>query len=362
MTPATTTSEVASRRRALLINVGLSALALALLGWVVHGNREPIAEVLRREVDWSLIGAAFGIYLAALTLTFARWFVLFRAVDVPLGLGDAFRLGFIGNVFNLVVPGAVGGDVVKAGFVYRRVPRERRARGLASMVIDRLVGLLGLFLLATLMGAVAWGRASADVHRLTLVAGLAAACGTAGLCVLFTPALYRPLDRLLRGRPRLERAFDQLVAMASAFRSRRGVVAGAVGMSMINHTMNVLAFYLTGMALFGVVPSLYDHFVIVPLVLFTTAVPLPFGALGLTEGVSGQLFELVAHPGGAVAMMGFRLVMYAGALVSVVVYLANLGQVREAEKAVAEARRERADEAVWGPSSSELQEEAPPVQ
>ena len=63
-----------------------------------------------------------------------------------------------------------------------------------------------------------------------------------------------------------------------------------------------LAFFLVGRALFGAVPSLFDHFVIVPLVLFTTAVPLPFGALGLTEGVSGRLFDLVNHPGGAVAM------------------------------------------------------------
>ena len=30
----------------------------------------------------------------------------------------------------------------------------------------------------------------------------------------------------------------------------------------------------------------------VPLSLFTTAVPLPFGALGLSEGISGKLFEL----------------------------------------------------------------------
>src|SRR5262249_31113441 len=157
-------------------------------------------------------GAAFVVYLAGLMLTFVRWFVLYRAVDVPMRLGDAFRLGFIGNVFNLVIPGAVGGDVVKAGFGYRLVPAERRARCLASVVIELLVGLLGLFLLAALMGAVAWGRVTADVHRLTLVAVAATACGVIGLCVLFTPALYRPLDRLLKGRPKLERAFEHLVA------------------------------------------------------------------------------------------------------------------------------------------------------
>jgi hypothetical protein len=66
----------------------------------------------------------------------------------------------------------------------------------------------------------------------------------------------------------------------------------------------------------------------VPLALFTTAVPLPFGALGLSEQVSDQLFKLVNHPGGAVAMMGYRVLMYAGGLISACVYLANIRQVK----------------------------------
>lgn len=323
------------RGRSLWLNLLLSAIAFGLLALAIYSNRREIQDVFRRQIDYRLLAAAFFIYMSGLLLTFTRWFVLFRAVDVPLGLGDAVRLGFIGNVFNLVIPGAVGGDVVKAGFVYKKVPPDRRARGLASMVIDRLVGLLGLFVLAAAMGGLAWGRTTADVHRLTLIAVLAAGCGVVGLAILFTPGLYRPLEKFL-GRGRLEKALEHLVEIAAAYRAKLPVIAGTVGMSMTNHSLNVLAFYLVSRALFDVVPSLWDHFVIVPLVLFTTAVPLPFGALGLTEQVSGQLFKLVEHPGGAVAMMGFRVITYVGAVVSVFVYLANLQQVREAEAAAQE--------------------------
>jgi hypothetical protein len=84
------------------------------------------------------------------------------------------------------------------------------------------------------------------------------------------------------------------------------------------------------------VPSLADHFLMVPLALFTTAVPLPFGALGLSEQVSEQLFKLVRHPSGAVAMMGYRLMMYGGGFVSVIVYLFNLAQVRQLSSAASD--------------------------
>ena len=41
-----------------------------------------------------------------------------------------------------------------------------------------------------------------------------------------------------------------------------------------------------------------------------------------------QLFKLVGHPSGALAMMGFRVLMYAGGLVGACVYLWNLKEVR----------------------------------
>ena len=74
--------------------------------------------------------------------------------------------------------------------------------------------------------------------------------------------------------------------------------------------------------------TLAQHFLMVPLTLFTMAVPLPFGALGLSEEVGDQLFKLVGHPSGALAMMGFRVLMYGGGLIGACVYLANLKEVR----------------------------------
>jgi hypothetical protein len=74
--------------------------------------------------------------------------------------------------------------------------------------------------------------------------------------------------------------------------------------------------------------TLGQHFLMVPLTLFTMVVPLPFGALGLSEKIGDSLFALVGHPSGALAMMGFRTLMYAGGLVGAIVYLANLNEAR----------------------------------
>ncbi len=317
-----------SSARSLAINAVLTLVAFVLLGLAVWSNRTQIREVFERELDGRMIALAFGIYLTALMLTFLRWYVLVRALDLPFRLRDAVRLGFIGNVFNLVIPGAVGGDVIKAAFLCRE--QSRKTQAVASMVIDRVLGLLGLFLLAGISGVFAWDSATPEVRRLIAVVWAAVFAGLVGLAILFTPALYRPLERLFVGKGKLEVLFTELLTMAAAYRRRIGTVFGMLVMASVIHLLFVLAFYIVSRALFPAgAPSLAQHVLMVPLVLFTTAVPLPFGALGLSEQASEQLLGLVGHPSGAVAMMGFRVLMYAGGLVSVCVYLANVRQVRD---------------------------------
>jgi hypothetical protein len=324
----TTQARPRSSRASLIVNVALSLIAFGLLAWTVKRNEVKLREVWARKPDLSLFAAGLALYVAALLVTFLRWHRLVRALGLPFRVRDAIRLGFIGNVFNLVIPGAVGGDVIKAGFLCRE--QEKKTQAVASMVIDRAVGLLGLFVLAGAVGIFAWRGASVEVRRLIGFSWMMAALGAVGLAVLFTPALNRVVLLLVKGRGKLESIFLELVAMASSYRERWGVIFVALAMAVAGHAMYVLCFYLAGRGLFGIeAPSLLEHYLVVPLVLFSTAIPMPFGALGVSEQVSKSLFlNIVGSADGDIEMLGFRAIMYAGGLVSVLVYIANARQVR----------------------------------
>jgi hypothetical protein len=122
----------------------------------------------------------------------------------------------------------------------------------------------------------------------------------------------------------------ELKEMSATYRRRLDVVAFCALMAMANHSLNVVAFYLIGKMLYGpqMATTLGEHCLMAPLTLFTMVVPLPGGALGLTEDVSDRLFELVGHPSGALAMMGFRVLMYAVGLIGACVYLTRIKEVR----------------------------------
>ncbi|CAN5808641.1 hypothetical protein BH23PLA1_BH23PLA1_03060 [soil metagenome] len=325
-----------------VVKVGL---ALGLLALAIATNRDQIREVLGRRPDLSLLGLGFLMYFSGVLLAYVRWLALARALSLPLRLLDALRLGLIGTLFNLVIPGAVGGDVVKAASLCRE-QSGRKGQAIASVVIDRIIGLLGLFLLACVLGTVAWSGLEPPIRRLVMVAWGLTLAVILILMVAFAPGLFRPLASRLAGRRRLSATLHALAIMGAAYRERLGVVGLAVGLATVTHILNVLAFFAASHALFPVVPDLAQHFLIVPLVLLSTAIPLPFGALGVSEQVSFALFRLANYQGGAVAMMAFRSLQYLGAVIALVVYIAKLRQVRrltaEAAKMARDENHERA--------------------
>jgi uncharacterized protein (TIRG00374 family) len=310
------------------VNFGLVLLAFALLALVLWQNREKIREVFSQPLDLRLLAIGVLIFQTSLLITYVRWYLLVRVIEPRFKLRSTMLLGFIGYVFNLVIPGAVGGDFIKAAYLVRM--HIKKTQAIASMVIDRILGLLGLFVLATIAGAVAWGMASPDVRKLIVVAWLATAGGFAILAMIFSQALSRLLPGLGAGHGRLGSIMTELRAMSTTYRRRLDVVLLGLSLSVLGHTFNVVAFYLMGRMLFPtrMTTTLAQHFLMVPLTLFTMVVPLPFGALGLSEEAGDQLGKLVGHPGGALAMLAFRVLMYACGLISACVYLANLREVR----------------------------------
>ena len=314
--------------RGLLLNALLIGVGFALLGHAIWKNQHQIHDVFRHSLDLRLLVMALGLNLAALFLTYVRWYTLVRVVDSTFRLSSAILLGSIGSLFSLVIPGAVGGDLIKAAYLVKM--DGNRTQAIASMVIDRIIGLLGLFVLAGIAGAFAWPVANAQSRLLIGVVWTTTALGFLGLTTIFTPGLMGYLHRLLSPWGHLSSILYDLQVMAATYRGRQRTVAAMLVLSSFSHGLNVVGFYLVGRMLFATqVPSLPEHFLLVPLVFFTTAVPLPFGALGLSEEVSEGLFRLVAHPGGALAMMGFRILLYGSGLLSACVYLANLRQVRD---------------------------------
>ena len=122
--------------------------------------------MLQQPKAWGLLLGGFVVLLMAVVITIVRWCYLVRALGIDFSLPDAMRIGFIGYLFNLAPMGIVGGDLLKAWMLAREKPGNR-AKALASVVVDRIVGLYVLFLVAAAGVFITgfWDIPDAMVHR-----------------------------------------------------------------------------------------------------------------------------------------------------------------------------------------------------
>ncbi|UCG77393.1 MAG: flippase-like domain-containing protein, partial [Nitrospirota bacterium] len=91
------------------------------------------------SVDPLYFLAAVVVYIIATYISAVRWKLF---LDEDIGLGRLFSLYMIGTFFNNVMPGMVGGDAVKAYYLYSDT--KRGGSSLGSVFMDRYSGLFAL--------------------------------------------------------------------------------------------------------------------------------------------------------------------------------------------------------------------------
>ncbi|MBN1942363.1 MAG: flippase-like domain-containing protein [Phycisphaerae bacterium] len=238
---------------------------------------------------FSLAAACFPLSL--LVVGYRFWYIL-RVQNIQIGLWEITRLTFLGQFFNMVVPGTVGGDLVKAWYVSRHT--HKTAAVIMAIFVDRLVGLLELVLMAGVMLAIvlSFGIESFEHMRMSLVTTLAVAAVTAGLML---PFFFPSLRRL----PGLQWIFRRLSVMhhikaagrsIRIFRRRPRYVFWALVITLVGQSLFLGGIAMIGLAL-GLRVPVYLYFVYLPLIYILGAIPITPGGVGWVENLYVEFFN-----------------------------------------------------------------------
>jgi hypothetical protein len=163
-------------------------LALGVLGWLILPHLEGLRELVQQGIRWQWLVAALILRAGSLAVTGARWNLLLSSQGIHPSASRVARIVGVGYLCNFILPGTVGGDVAKAGLIVADTP-ERRKRALATVPLDRALGLLAFLLLGTLAGLLRWPLIPSPVLRSAVVA--MAAISLSGLTALMFVLLSR---------------------------------------------------------------------------------------------------------------------------------------------------------------------------
>lgn len=266
-----------------------------IIAWLVWGIEPAQWATLReRPKSYGLFALATGAFLVALSISFFRWWMLVCCQGIAFRLIDAFRLGSIGFLLSFVSAGSVGGDLFKMIFLARRSP-GKGVEAVASVIVDRGLGILGLVWVVALAMSGAGQTSNPELIRIGNVAVTLAVVGSLILAALVFGG--RPIDRLLTHATRLKYVGGFVARMAGplrVFHRHPQVFVAAFGLSLGVHVMLVLSAFWVARGLFGeLAPGLGDHMVIFPIACFASALPIAPAGLGVLEAAMEWLYRVV---------------------------------------------------------------------
>ena len=256
------------------------------------------------DVPLFLLGAAaFFIFVVIIN---SRWWWLMRANRLGVGFFETQRFAWIGLFCSNVLPGATGGDIVKAVFIVRRCSGDK-VRAVVSVVVDRIVGLLSLLTVCSLSVPLVF-------DRFPLFAGVIWVCALGAAAVaalLLSPRLRRLLrfEALVQKLPlRIGTVVTDIDHALLQYRAHLRGIGVWILISPLTYSLFCLSVFLMDRAL-GVGLSLTDYFVIVPVAAVAQAIPIAPAGWGIGEAAYGALigkFGAAALPGVADAEQMMR--------------------------------------------------------
>lgn len=293
-------------------------VCLVLLGWIFHAIflNEAKAAAAQRGVAWESLprseqwhqawthgprelwaqvalihkGAlALSVALMAMTIVLGvlRWRMVLRVHGLNLPWSRAAEISLVAHFFNSFLLGSTGGDLLKAYYAARET-HHKKTEAVMTVFADRLIGLWAMLLFAGMMMVVnLWLLHEHGRLRAVALAVLA----MLGACTILAFLAFRGgvskswggardwLRRLPKGEW-LERSLES----CREFGRQRFFLTRTLGISMALNAFCVLQVLVLCRGLQIDVPVL-ALFLIVPIIICISAVPITPSGLGVRENL-----------------------------------------------------------------------------
>ncbi|UCD55611.1 MAG: flippase-like domain-containing protein [Candidatus Omnitrophota bacterium] len=269
----------------LILRVGISVGLIAFLLWSMRDHFPRIAGTLGRTAPILFVLAVlFFIFDVGLVLPL-RLKLLFTGEGLAIPFSRIIQLTYIGYFFNNFMPTAVGGDIVKAYYVYKQT--NQKAKSFISVFMDRFVGLFSFVFIAIIALFFSWENIDLILKKIVLVFSLFFVI--AFLFILNSAIAKVILNALSRFKLwNIGEKLSKVYRAVHEYRNKKSIILIAIGISAAAQSIYFSMIYLLARSLGAEIPVM-TVFLLMPIISVVSMLP-SLGGLGLREGAIVVLF------------------------------------------------------------------------
>ena len=239
-----------------------------------------------KRVPYHFLGLGVVSVIFGVLATAQRWQRIIRTIAIPIPLWDAVYHTAIGSFLSQCLPSSVGGDVYK-GIILKQHYKISTTLSVSTTLIDRLYGIASFVIFAILGCFVEWKTLITTSLGEMMVLVVAFVAG--GLLTMYGLKFARALLPVF-----LKPIVDFSEAVTATFSDKKEAVLIFLTSQVASLLVIIAAFLLSvGM---GLSLTLSQVFVVIPLVVIISAIPISFAGWGLREGAMVVILSVYGIP------------------------------------------------------------------
>jgi hypothetical protein len=222
----------------------------------------------------------------------------------------------MGFFFSLALPGSVSGDLMKMSFVARHT-KSRKAEAILTVMLDRVCGLFGLFIVAsvTVVYSLPFLLNLGYEYRSVQIAAYLVGVGSIfGVFSVVLVEFYKPLLRIfwiariidcLAGKIP-ESILTKIVRLLKAidlYKSNRWTIVSAIAISVMVHSCLAINLFIIGAAVGENVLGLREYFLASQVGNAVAALPLTPGGVGTRDAAIAMFFNAMQAPAKSIGVI-----------------------------------------------------------
>ena len=257
-------------------------------------NMKEMLEVMHQcLLQWPWLAAGVALYAICTAVGMARWKFILDVQGLRMAWSRVFCVFFIGQFFNSFMFGSTGGDLARAYYAAKET-HHKKTEAVATVVIDRLIGLVVLHFIASVM-LVARYRffiQNWETHVPALIMIALIAITIVGLLIIFNIRFFMgwPIFRFIEHNQKLRPIIRRLIIAIYLYRRRSATLIKTIFLSFVIHFLIFAQCYCLGRSL-QINAGFLDYLTIIPLIMSISALPITPGGLGIREGLSVTMFS-----------------------------------------------------------------------
>jgi len=294
------------------LKIAIAAFAIWILFKSEKLTKESFTDLFQAKNILFLFLSGLAFVSSQLIVTL-RLVILLRAIDFRIRYLFCFKLTMIGNFFSIVIPGTVGGDVIKG---YYLINKEESNKGRSSgiIIMDRVLGFFAIvsFAIVAIIYLLQKDIVKLDSYHRELHFIIIAIGSLLGLFIAF----------LVFGRHQLFRGKLKAIFLAIFRKSIFYYIAEGFGLILKKPRNVIYSFIISLLAQFisfagllilikissASMPGIIPIFAISSIVKLLGAIPITPGNIGWIELIAAFGFSAVGSDTGAEIFLYWRLV------------------------------------------------------